>query len=323
VTDWLFLAFIGVNVISTIINRDFQNGFFGQYYRYQGLVTLACLGGVYFVSSLITNKAKKSMVAIIQWSGLIYSMVVYVQGILFFGLNLPIYNFNGRIAGFMGNPNFMAGFLALAFGFSKFRYLPLYLAAIIFTGSRSGLIGIGVVVILRLIFYAKIKAKLFLIIFVIAGIGLIVFKLENRAISSFDNRAIIWKQTIKAISTKPILGWGKENFAKAFESTLGNNDFDLKHIRVDKAHNEFLDVTIESGIIGLSIYLILVLRVFYILLINLQDPWIRQNLILLTVFFVMAFVNVVNINSYLFLYLSLGTGRQLEIKKSICRFGRS
>lgn len=124
--------------------------------------------------------------------------------------------------------------------------------------------------------------------------------LPQRQASSFDSRNIIWAKGIEAGSTKPILGWGLENFELAFKSTLKPAEFDLKNIRVDKAHNEFLEIFVNSGAVGLTLYIGLVILALIRLRYN------HQVMLGLIGYLIVASLNVVNINEYLFFYLALG-----------------
>lgn len=49
-----------------------------------------------------------------------------------------------------------------------------------------------------------------------------------------------------------------EQFEKAFVSVLAPSDFNLKNIRVDKAHNELLEIGVAEGVLGVASWLTIV-----------------------------------------------------------------
>jgi O-antigen ligase len=111
---------------------------------------------------------------------------------------------------------------------------------------------------------------------------------------------------LMAISQKPIFGWGVENFSIAFQSVLKDNEFDLKNIRVDKAHNEFLEVATTGGIVAFLIYLLIWFLIVKNLWLRKNEPGMENNLIGLAAFFIIANLNVMSIAEYLFFYFIAG-----------------
>lgn len=67
--------------------------------------------------------------------------------------------------------------------------------------------------------------------------------------SPCDSRFLIWTTGLNALSQRPILGFGQENF----ESLMPKG----KMYIVDNAHNIFLETAISSGIVGLLFYLLI------------------------------------------------------------------
>ena len=82
-------------------------------------------------------------------------------------------------------------------------------------------------------------------------------------ITTFDittqNRIIVWAAGARAIAERPLLGWGWENFAVAFNAhfdpaitrDIGSNPW------YDRAHNMIVEVGVATGMAGLILYLAL------------------------------------------------------------------
>lgn len=74
-------------------------------------------------------------------------------------------------------------------------------------------------------------------------------------------RYYVWESATKAIADKPLLGWGPENFDRAFESNFDSRLY-TKEGRIegwfDRAHNVVLDTTTTSGLLGLLAAVLLV-----------------------------------------------------------------
>lgn len=80
--------------------------------------------------------------------------------------------------------------------------------------------------------------------------------------SSTNARLTTWKRSFKIIANHPILGVGTGNWkieVLKYESPMADN-----HIISYKNHNDFIEVTAETGLIGGLIYLSLFLSVFLI-----------------------------------------------------------
>lgn len=79
-------------------------------------------------------------------------------------------------------------------------------------------------------------------------------------------RPIVWELSKDSIREKPLLGWGSDNFDKAFESNYDNTLLEKKNGNeawFDRAHNIMIDQTVETGYIGMLSYLIVFILLIY------------------------------------------------------------
>lgn len=75
-------------------------------------------------------------------------------------------------------------------------------------------------------------------------------------------RPIVWELSRKAIHEKPMLGWGSDNFNRVFEKYYDNTLLEQKNGGegwFDRAHNIFIDQSVDTGYVGLSIYILVYL----------------------------------------------------------------
>ncbi|HPJ16910.1 MAG TPA: O-antigen ligase family protein [Candidatus Woesebacteria bacterium] len=299
VLDWLLIGFWLWLLIASLLNSSLTISIFGQYYRYQGIITLFCFLEFYYL--IVISKYQISKVkALIFLSGILNCLFVIGQ----FLFNSA--SFYGRYTANLGNPNFTGGFLALCFGFSNILFFPLFLVAILLTGSRSALLALGVMMVIRL--FGLIKNKKIASVFILAIVLGLVLVFPKREISSFDSRFEIWNKAIVAIGNKPVIGYGVENFDRAFTSVLGNLDFDLKNIRVDKAHNELLEYTVAGGILAGLLYGSIII---YSLL-KIKENWLVATFV---GYLIISSLNVMSVAEYLFFFLILAIIKQTSVDK--------
>lgn len=131
-------------------------------------------------------------------------------------------------------------------------------------------------------------------------------------------RFVVWDIAWQGIKERPIVGWGSENFSSVFfkyyNPCIGSPSCGVGMF--DRAHNKVLDMWIESGIVGLLLYLSL----FVVLFIGLWRRYIHQHDIgvkcaIVTAGLAAYFVqNIINLDvsvTYLFWIILLAYGSTL------------
>ena len=308
-----------LQILSWGVNNFPSVSFWGQYYRYEGLVTIFGYLEFYFLISRFGEiKIIEKFVAI---GGGLTMVYVLISGILFNFFKMPVYTFNGRAAGTFGNPNFAAGFLALSFAFVlyhkkwknwiKILLSLLFLVALVFTQSRSGILGY----LLVLLLYLTQRYKYNLLLILPTGlIGLLILINIFPRYSPFSNQLTIWQKGIVAIEQRPWVGYGVERFEVGFQKTLiKNRDFDLLNIRVDKAHNEIIEQGVTGGVLTMFTYVSLLVVVFWKLFKHKNNPEVGAIYLSLIAFLTVSQLNVMNVNEYLFFYLILAATSKFDL----------
>lgn len=179
-----------------------------------------------------------------------------------------------RYTGLGNNPNPVATAIALALPVAwylghfwargllrwlNYLYLPLALFAIILTASRGGfLVGLVGLMVVPLTFRRlPPRAKAATLVFAILSVGTIAATIPlanftriaetSSEISDGDvsSRGAIWQAGLQLYTGSPIIGIGTGSFQGAVEPLLG---------RRIPAHNAFLLVLVEMGVIGFLIF---------------------------------------------------------------------
>ncbi|HEV7858170.1 MAG TPA: O-antigen ligase family protein [Pyrinomonadaceae bacterium] len=162
--------------------------------------------------------------------------------------------------------------------------------ALIMTGSRGGLIGLIaltalLVVLTRLgrqkkdatveaskrgrVSGAALRAGLGLILVLLFFVGMVLLGGEG-ALSKFagtvnaadpsNGRTHIWSVTLRIIADHPFLGTGLGAYGVTYASYETRND----PLRVERAHNDYLEVLADAGIAGAALGLFFIIKLFRI-----------------------------------------------------------
>lgn len=195
--------------------------------------------------------------------------------------------------GFFDNPApysiFLVSLFPFVFGvlfFNKDKFLNnillglvcgLMVFVIFLTQSRAAWIAFAVscayVAIKRFNIFNAFKSKQAWVFFIITGIVLIVissYYLYNLKPDSVHGRLFIYKTNVSIIMDKPIFGHGYNSYnrthnnyqAEYFKIHPGDEENAQLAANLEYAFNEYLQIWIENGIIGLLLFLIPVVLIF-------------------------------------------------------------
>ncbi|KKQ75143.1 MAG: hypothetical protein US95_C0009G0023 [Candidatus Woesebacteria bacterium GW2011_GWB1_38_5] len=308
VLDIPILIFIGSQTISTIISIDARTSVFGYYSRFNGgLLSIIGYSILYwgYVSNLQANDVLSSIKMI-----LFSTFLSSVYGILErFGIDKDIWvqDVQNRVFSTFGQPNWLAAWLAavipvsISWGFTILRqtiigyqqnsklidksikystliktFIPYIISSIffitlLFTKSRSGILGFGIA---NLVYWGLV------LIFLLKLIGKINDKtaivddapqatspaLELGGSSSVEIRKIVWQGAIDVWKNYPLFGSGVETFAFSYYRfrPVSHNLVSEWDFLYNKAHNEYLNFMATTGSVGILTYTILIICSLYI-----------------------------------------------------------
>ncbi len=88
-------------------------------------------------------------------------------------------------------------------------------------------------------------------------------------------RPIVWELSRKAALDRPVWGWGTDNFDRGFEKYYDNRLLEKKNGAepwFDRAHNIIIDQRVETGIVGVSVYvlvyIVIIVGMLYVVLVS-------------------------------------------------------
>lgn len=255
------LVFMATLILASIFSVDMEMSFWGTSLRFQGLYTFSCyiLFGLVLWLNLTEQKQLDRLMKVFCFGAIATSFLAIMKGLD--ASFLHFWNdeiFRGRLYGTMGNPNFLASYLAMLIPLLIAQLLQkknVYIAsfafilsviAIVFTVSRSAFLGLFIGIgFLGVIFLRKTKKEskncklplktrkyliILLFILVIGVVALFQIKpvsnrllLKNNTYQSIQTRLDIWPMTILQILNRPFLGYGPETFEKTFQQVAPEN----------------------------------------------------------------------------------------------------
>jgi O-antigen ligase len=191
-----------------------------------------------------------------------------------------------RLAGGLGDPNFLAAMLVPGFVFSAFalgwtrqpaqRWLLgacalLFIVAIYLTQSRGGLIALAATLVAALFFGGAARRRFAVLGGVIASVGLVYYAAvaPAEAVGRLGNpgggsgRADLWSIAREVVADQPVTGVGAGNFPviapRYVTETVDLPFVDLVVDTPKVVHNTYLGVLTELGIVGLTAFAVVVL----------------------------------------------------------------
>ncbi len=189
-----------------------------------------------------------------------------------------------------------------------FYYMGAAVLILIMTGSKTALglvIMVPVVLLIMnglrtvipfsrvvMMFYGLIGA-LMIGLFVVLGMGISVQEILNATMEdpTFTGRTFLWDFTSEQIATRPLFGFGFQSFwGIGFESPAARAPLPFARV-VNQAHNGYLDVIVNLGFIGSTLF-ILVIGAFLASLRRVSSYSQRYSFMIWSIFFFFLFSNI-------------------------------
>lgn len=147
-------------------------------------------------------------------------------------------------------------------------YLPVAIVAIGLTGSRGGMLAAIVALLIVPLMITKLSPARLATAIVVLGISgsIAVAYVPDRLVQRFAStgaevedlrfggRFKLWMAGVQAFAERPLIGYGTGGFKHAVAARLG--------IRTQVAHNSFLSVLVEQGLVGFVFYSMMFIAVF-------------------------------------------------------------
>lgn len=301
---FLLLALLGIFLLATIFSLDPRFSFWGSPVRAGGFLNFIFYI-IFAILAFLTlnNKAWQKIWDLVFVVGVLVSIFALLQQFGFVSkLFIP---FEVRPPSTLGNPIFLANYLLLlvflvfSFGIKErdvlkksFYFLSffLFLFIIFLTYTRGGYLGLFIGSLYFLFFYPKRLLWFKIVFFALLILGVYgvyyvntipefpEFIKENKLLTKAASRLLVenalqdprisaWKISWLALGTRPILGYGPENFSVAFDkfydASLPGIEKIVERSWWDRAHNFIFDISVTAGVPALIIYLSLFGALFW------------------------------------------------------------
>lgn len=310
--DFLLVAFLVLVLISSFTSIHVFTSFQGKYKRYEGFYTLFNYGVLYFLGIQIFSDRRRiaRLTRIITATATVVAAYGLIQ---YFGLD-PInwgqtpFEARSSFSSF-GNPDLLAGYLALALPIALGCYLSarnyfesalfglgffLISGSLLTTYTRGAWLGAlvgGVTYLLlnagrireqldRVVIIALIFFIFFTVVWIYsASAGKDVLDLSSRIKSAVNfssgtvaTRLEIWKSGLAMVKDRPLFGQGPDTFRLASEKYETLNY--VKLVRggtvADNAHNYTVQLLAGTGIPATLLFLIFIFGIFYF---SVRNAW--------------------------------------------------
>lgn len=234
----------------------------------------------YFFSSEIFERSDiERIMKFLIYASIFISIYGFLQ---IFGIDFVNWTIKKTPLSTLGRRNFAGEYLVMIIPFTyifiinskspkeKFFYIFsffLFFMHLIFTFTRASYLGFFISTILFL-FLLKIKIPVKKVITV--GIFFILFSnsfsqngfgFEKGTIKS---RIYIWQKTLNIFKKNPFIGVGAGNFKINFLLYAEDRPYQIALIKevLEDVHNDFLEILVETGIIGFLIFLFILFQIF-------------------------------------------------------------
>ena len=245
-------------------------------------ITITMKFFVFFVFYIfITEIIEKEEIEKIMKFFVFASVLVSIYGFLqVAGIDFIKWSIKNSPLSTLGRRNFAAEFLVVIIPYTfalivlskkkvekiiYFSILSIFLIHLVFTFTRASYLGFIFSFLVFLFILKKIRLpegkKIVLIILIIFSLTTFAKTFEKGSVKS---RILIWKTTLNMIKKNPLMGVGPGNFKINYlKYCIGKKDV-LTPVKenVEDVHNDFLEITAETGIIGLLLFLFLLFRIF-------------------------------------------------------------
>ena len=314
--DIPILLFLSSQIASTIFSIDRHASLWGYYSRFHGgLASNLCYILLFY--ALVTHfsgqaKAVKKLIYTILATATLTALYAVLER-MGIDKNIWVQDVQNRVFSTMGQPNWLSAYLIALLPLSLFglinskniypRFLYgflsfLFLMAILFTRSQSG-IGATVIILVLFAIIASIQKKKTKLLPVLALllIAALVFKSSavSRTLQSLNKinpfysntatiiteenktriggsdsmgiRRVVWQGAIELGKKNPFFGTGVETFGYSYYWVRPaiHNLTSEDNFLYNKAHNEYLNFLATTGFFGLLTYLLLIFSIIRVI----------------------------------------------------------
>jgi putative inorganic carbon (HCO3(-)) transporter len=288
--DLPMLAYVASAGVSTLFAANVNLAFFGASGRLEGWLTIATYAALFWltVQSLPDAAEARGVMRALLAGAFVVSLLAVLQAVAG-ALAVDPTSSVARASATFGNSNALAAYLAMVLPLAVNDFLratstsdrilagnvvAMVVIALLLTFGRGGWIGgaVGVVIVI----VATKPSRRRVVVMVGAAVGVVAVILgaiallgaggapiaqatEARLLTLLDPtagtgaiRLHIWKDTLGLIASRPLLGYGPDNFGIVFPAFQTGSWSRLSVI--DESHSEVLQIAATQGVVGLAAF---------------------------------------------------------------------
>ncbi len=288
--DLPMLAYVASAGVSTVFAANANLAFFGSYGRLEGLLTIGAYAALFWltVQSLSSAAGARGVIKALLAGAFVVSLVAVLQAVAG-AVALDPTSSVARASATFGNSNALAAYLAMVLPLAVNEFLSatstsdrivagnvvaMVAIALVLTFGRGGWVGgaVGVMIVI----VATRPSRRRVLLMAAAAVGLVAAipaaiallggggahvaqAAAARVLTLFDPtagtgaiRLHIWKDTLGLIASRPLLGYGPDNFGLVFPAFQTGSWSRLSLI--DESHSEVLQIAATQGFVGLAAF---------------------------------------------------------------------
>lgn len=252
-----YLVLFALSLIGLVFFRT-ELSFFGNSYRLQGIF-------LFWHLLLFSIFAAKDVLKYASAVLLLLFLIVQLGGDFIFGTNDV-----GRSFGLLGEPNSLAAAAVFAFPLLFMKKnttrlvtlcLLLILVILVISGSRSGVMAF----LIQCFFFVGVKRfpkRYGLVTLSAVILGILTLATPFLASNAHESRVEIWYAAMLSFLHNPLIGGGFGNVDMLLHKESLTFASYISARYVDSSHNFFLDILVQSGIVGVVALFYLLARSF-------------------------------------------------------------
>jgi len=308
--EFLLILYLLVYSLASFFSEHFSDSVLGLEDRIMGLFTIGHGILLFFlIKDLISKNRFYKIIKTLAFVSVPVCAYAILQGL---GIDFPsLHTFYAsadkilsRSFSTLGHPNYLGLFLAMIIIFTfllawkskkvgwkiiYFFIIILQVVSLILTLTRSAWLAFAgslfVFIICLIIFFPKKKEYYQHVIVFIILLSIIfgAYKglIKTRSSEEFDQstgyaRIQDYKFAWSKILQRPILGYGPETYMYlSMQRQISDQELAIDDRLSDRVHNVFLDILINTGFVGLIIYLLIWLKILHLIWIGLKNKSIE------------------------------------------------
>ena len=287
--DLPIVAYVASAVVSTLFSANVNLAVFGSYGRGEGLLTIATYAALFWLSvqSISSPGDGRAVLRAVLAGAFVVSLIAVLQAVAG-GLTVGPTSSVARASATFGNSNALAAYLAMALPLGVNEYLragstsdrilagnavAMLAIALVLTLGRGGWVGgaVGIIIVVAtarpsrrrvMVMLGAGAATLAATVLATAALGAggapIAQSATARLLSLLDPtagtgaiRLHIWSDTLGMIASRPLVGYGPDNFGLAFPAFQTGS---WSPLLIDESHSELLQVMATQGFLGLAAF---------------------------------------------------------------------